>query len=246
MDSRYLTFALYGLAAIAFGTALLRLQSRLRLSRAKHRSLTGHSRMARRVASLVPFYEFDERTFFRVDNPPDEIAAQRRTGFMRLAQLYRERFVETRRVTAEIKDGVSDLQFTDTYRVPFQFSRLVREHLDAGSFLKSSAGVMLTDLDGNRLYDLTGSYGVNVFGHEFYKECMEQGYQRVRELGPVLGAYHPRGLSLQRHARIAGWSTLTLVKRSSRQRAGPQTRPCRHAVRVRNRPRTRSRCSRML
>ena len=30
-------------------------------------------------------------------------------------------------------DGISDLQFTDAYRVPFQFSRLVREHLQAGT-----------------------------------------------------------------------------------------------------------------
>ena len=49
----------------------------------------------------------------------------------------------------------------------------------------------VTDLDGNRFYDLAGSYGVNLFGYDFYKSCMEQGYQRVRELGPVLGAYHP-------------------------------------------------------
>jgi glutamate-1-semialdehyde 2,1-aminomutase len=41
------------------------------------------------------------------------------------------------------------------------------------------------------LYDLSGSYGVNVFGHDFYKACMERGAERVRELGPVLGAYHP-------------------------------------------------------
>jgi glutamate-1-semialdehyde 2,1-aminomutase len=68
---------------------------------------------------------------------------------------------------------------------------MVREYLRAGSFLKSSEGVTITDLDGNRFYDLAGSYGVNVFGYDFYKSCMEQGYQRVRELGPVLGAYHP-------------------------------------------------------
>ena len=49
----------------------------------------------------------------------------------------------------------------------------------------------LTDLDGNRFYDLTGSYGVNVFGYDFYKDCMERGRRRVHELGPVLGSYHP-------------------------------------------------------
>ena len=49
----------------------------------------------------------------------------------------------------------------------------------------------VTDLDGNRFYDLTGSYGVNLFGYDFYKDCIARGAERVRELGPVLGAYHP-------------------------------------------------------
>ena len=57
--------------------------------------------------------------------------------------------------------------------------------------MESSSGVTLTDVDGNRLYDLTGSYGVNVFGYDFYKECIAHGSERVRDLGPVLGAYHP-------------------------------------------------------
>ena len=49
----------------------------------------------------------------------------------------------------------------------------------------------VTDLDGNRCYDLSGSYGVNLFGYDFYKEAIERGILRVRELGPVLGPYHP-------------------------------------------------------
>ncbi|HXC59825.1 MAG TPA: aminotransferase class III-fold pyridoxal phosphate-dependent enzyme, partial [Steroidobacteraceae bacterium] len=40
-------------------------------------------------------------------------------------------------------------------------------------------------------YDLTGSYGVNVLGNDFYKRCMEAGAERVRDLGPVLGPFHP-------------------------------------------------------
>ena len=50
---------------------------------------------------------------------------------------------------------------------------------------------MLTDLDGNRFYDLTGLYGVNVFGYDFYKRCIAEAAARVETLGPVLGAYHP-------------------------------------------------------
>ncbi|HEY4405008.1 MAG TPA: aminotransferase class III-fold pyridoxal phosphate-dependent enzyme [Xanthobacteraceae bacterium] len=183
------TFAWTALGALVLATPALK--RRLELSRAKHRSLTGHVRMARRIAGLIPFYEYDEARFFCCDDAPAEIAGRRRGGFTRLAELYRTRFAQTIARTEAAAPGISDLQFTDTYRVPFQFSRYVRRHLKAGAFMQSSAGVTLTDLDGNRLYDLTGSYGVNVFGYDFYKDCMTRGEARVRELGPVLGAYHP-------------------------------------------------------
>jgi glutamate-1-semialdehyde 2,1-aminomutase len=185
------TSALYAIGAAALAASFGRLKSRLELSRAKHRSLAGHARLARRVARLVPFYEYDEARFFASDDAPEEIAARRRAGFFRLAQLYAGRFAETARRTAEVADGVSDLQFTSAYRVPFQYSRFVRRHLRGGALLQSSAGVTVTDLDGNRFYDLTGSYGVNVFGYDFYKACVDRGIERVRELGPVLGGYHP-------------------------------------------------------
>ncbi len=168
-----------------------KLYVRLQLSRAKHRSLTGHSRMARRFASVVPFYEYDETVFFQADSAPAEVAAKRRGGFMRLAQLLTSRAPKTAAETGGLAGKVSDLDFTSRYRVPFQFSGLVRRHIKTGSFLQSSGGVTLTDLDGNQYYDVTGSYGVNVFGYDFYKTCIERGSARVRDLGPVLGAYHP-------------------------------------------------------
>jgi glutamate-1-semialdehyde 2,1-aminomutase len=193
------------LGGMVLAILLRKLQIRLQLSLAKHRSLTGHSRMARRFASLVPFYEYDESHFFRADGAPQEIAAARHAGFMRLAAVFAERFKKTAALTGEIADGVSDLQFTSRYRVPFQFSGFVRRHLKAGSFVESSSGVTVTDLDGNRLYDLTGSYGVNVFGYDFYKECIERGSERVRGLGPVLGAYHPvTAYNVRRLLEISG------------------------------------------
>jgi glutamate-1-semialdehyde 2,1-aminomutase len=170
---------------------MYRAQQRLALSRAKHRSLAGHARIGRRIAALVPFYDYEEAQFFRSDEAPEPVAQQRRAGFLRLAALFQERFAHTAQCTAEILPEVADLQFTARYRVPFQYSRMVRSHLGAGSFVAASTGRTLTDLDGNRCYDLTGSYGVNVFGYDFYKQCIERGSERVRELGPVLGAYHP-------------------------------------------------------
>jgi glutamate-1-semialdehyde 2,1-aminomutase len=168
-----------------------KVRARLALSRAKHRSLSGHSKLSRLVARHVPHYEFDINEFFRSDGAPPEVATQRQDGFFRLAALYQQRFARSRQMTAEAAARISDLQFTQAYRVPFQYSRLVRENLGAGTFMQSSSGVTLTDLDGNVFYDLAGSYGVNIFGYDFYKECIAAAEKRAHELGPLLGFYHP-------------------------------------------------------
>jgi glutamate-1-semialdehyde 2,1-aminomutase len=171
--------------------ALRRLWLRLLLSRAKHPSLAGHARLARLLVRLIRYYEYDETRFFNADDAPAEVAATRRAGFMQLAQLYAQRFAKGTALTREVARSASDLQFTMRYRVPFQFGRLVRQSLPGGAFLESSSGVTVADLDGNRLFDVSGSYGVNLFGYDFYKECIERGAEKVRALGPVLGAYHP-------------------------------------------------------
>ena len=181
----------YILCAIVAIWLLSKCYRRLQLSLAKHRSLAGHSRWAKRFARVVPFYEYDEQQFFAGDDATEAVIKQRREGFLRLASVYNQRFSKNAALTREVADGISDLQFTSRYRVPYQFSRYVRERLKSGSFLQSSSGVKVTDLDGNEFYDLTGSYGVNVFGYDFYKECIERGIDHVRQLGPVLGAYHP-------------------------------------------------------
>jgi glutamate-1-semialdehyde 2,1-aminomutase len=181
---------LIGLAAAAV-LLLPAVRMRLELSKAKHPSLTGHARMARRVAALVPYYAYDEERFFRSDTAPAEVAERRRSGFAKLTELYRQRFARSAALTAEAESALSDLQFTGRYRVPFQYSRFLRQHIKAGAFLQSSEGVTVTDLDGNRFYDLAGSYGVNLFGHDFYKSCIAEGSARAAALGPVLGGYHP-------------------------------------------------------
>jgi glutamate-1-semialdehyde 2,1-aminomutase len=185
------TLAFYGIGAAAVATSVAALRKRLELSQAKHPSLSGHARIARRLARFVPFYEYDAERFFCSDGAPHHIAARRRAGFNELSQIYQTRFAETIRATAEAAESLSDLQFTSAYRVPFQYRRLVRAHLPSASFVESSRGVTLTDLDGNGSYDLTGSYGVNLLGYDFYKDTIERGAARVRELGPVLGSYHP-------------------------------------------------------
>jgi glutamate-1-semialdehyde 2,1-aminomutase len=191
MDSPLPILSLAGAAVIGTAAVFPKLRARLALSRAKHRSLTGHAKMSRLVARLIPFYEFDINDFFHSDGAPAAVATQRHDGFFRLARLCQERFAKGRQMTLQASTRISDLQFTEAYRVPFQYSRLVREHLGAGAFVQSSAGVTVKDLDGNVFYDLTGSYGVNIFGNDFYKECIAKAEARAKALGPVLGSYHP-------------------------------------------------------
>ena len=109
-----LSFAFYGIGAATVATSVVTLKKRLELSQAKHKSLAGHSRMARRIASLVPFYDYGDDGFFCSDGAPADIAALRRAGFERLSALYKKRFAETIRCTAEASESISDLKFTDT------------------------------------------------------------------------------------------------------------------------------------
>jgi glutamate-1-semialdehyde 2,1-aminomutase len=175
-------------AAAWFGA---RARARWRLSRAKHRSLQGHARWSKRLARLVPFYEYDAQRFFACDEAPEDIVAAREEAFHALAARLHDRAPRTIAATDTAEPLISDLQFVGRYRVPFQFSRIVRAELAAGAFLQASTGVTVTDLDGNVSYDLAGSYGVNVFGYDVYRACVDAGIARVGDLGPVLGSYHP-------------------------------------------------------
>jgi len=195
------------LSALALGVLALlpAARQRLALSRAKHRSLAGHSRMAKRLARWVPGYAYDESQFFAADGAPPDVDAQRRAALSRLGAEFDHRFAKTLAATEEARETISDLRFTGRYRVPFQFSPVLREHLRVGAFLQASDGVQVQDLDGNRLYDLTGSYGVNLLGYDTYKACIDEAVATARDLGPVLGAYHPCVLDvLQRLKAVSG------------------------------------------
>ena len=191
MDGTITIAALYGLGGLGLAISAARVKSRLELSRAKHASLGGHARIARTIGKLLPSYAYDQDRIFAVDAAPAAIAAARQADFQRLAALFRSRHPQTLQLTREATGMISDLQFTESYRVPFQFSPYVRRHLPIGAFVGSSSGVTVTDMDGNQFYDLTGSYGVNLFGYDFYKDCIARAVERAGELGPVLGPYHP-------------------------------------------------------
>lgn len=195
MSATFFTFDLLPVAAAVAGlTALYCAPAgwrRLQLSRAKHPSLAGHSRMAVRLARLMKTQRFDDARFFSADDAPAEIVARRRASFSALSRTLKTRHARSIAATQAMKPSLPDLQFTSSYRVPPPFSPLVQRELPLGPVMASSDGHWLTDLDGERFIDLAGSYGVNLFGYRFYQHCIAEGAKRVEALGPVLGVYHP-------------------------------------------------------
>ena len=185
------TLAGYFLMAIASAIVLRKIHVRLRLSRAKHPSVRGHAKWSRRLARLVAYYEFDRDSFYRSDGAPEDVARRRRDGMQALRERVALDCPETLNFSASLEDCISDVSFTNGYRVPFPYRGQLARELKLGSIAEETDGVRIKDLDGNWRYDLSGSYGVNVFGYDFYKRCIDTGTEQVRKLGPVLGPYHP-------------------------------------------------------
>ena len=180
------------IAVVVVALLLLRkVYTRLQLSVAKHPSLRGHSKWSRRVASMIRFFEYDESQFFCSDGAPESVVRQRRLALDKLKQSAKSRSPKTIAFSASLEDSISDVCFTAAYSVPFPYRNHLAKELRLGSIIDESHGVKVKDLDDNWRYDLTGSYGVNVFGYDFYKDCMDCGFEKVKQLGPVLGSYHP-------------------------------------------------------
>lgn len=182
---------LIGAGSVALLGAVRKIKNRAELSLAKHRSLAGHPRIAKRIAAQLPTYSYSAEEAFGLDGAVPTVVAGRQRAFASLVAQFSTRYARSREAGNDVAAGLSDMQFISAYRIPFQFRQLAGEDLKMGSFAKASSGVTLTDLDDNVFYDLTGSYGVNLFGNDFYKDCIDQGADRVRWLGPVLGSYHP-------------------------------------------------------
>jgi glutamate-1-semialdehyde 2,1-aminomutase len=147
--------------------------------------------LSRCLGKLVSYYELDEAAFFSSDGAPEDVRAARRRGFFALSSTLTSRAPESIALTQELQDDVSDALFTDCHRIPFPFRGIVRRYLQLGTFVDETRGAQIKDIDGNWAYDLGGSYGVNLFGYDFYKECIHRGAERVCGLGPVLGPVHP-------------------------------------------------------
>jgi glutamate-1-semialdehyde 2,1-aminomutase len=198
-----LSESVIGLAVVTWG--FLKAKERLELSFAKNPSLGGHVRWSKRFASQIPSYSYDEDQWFACDDAPQKIQNTRREALSSLGRDLVGQSPITLAQTEKAKPMISDLQFTSNYRVPFQFKSVILKHIQMGAFWRESEGVWLTDLDGNRFMDVTGSYGVNLFGLDFYKSNIAEGSELASDLGPSLGSFHPCVLdNVERLCRLSG------------------------------------------
>ena len=183
---------LAALLALALGAGVLLLAARrvaIVLGTLHALSLT--PAVSRRLARWVRPPSYSDEQFFQADGAGPDAVAGRRRGLERLADSLREQYPASRAWGTAIREGFSDLRFTDANRVPFPFARVMRERFDLCSVVTASDGPYLQTLDGHATLDVGGSYGVNVAGFGRYKDWMARGLERVRALGPVLGPLHP-------------------------------------------------------
>ncbi len=147
--------------------------------------------LSRRLAHWVKARDYTEEEFFRADGAGEVWVERRKTALDHLAGYLYARHSQSIAWANAIRESFSDLRFTDANRVPFPFVRVMRERFNLCSVVTVSKGPKLRDLDGNWNLDVSGSYGLNVAGFDRYKEWIENGWERVKDLGPVLGPVHP-------------------------------------------------------
>jgi glutamate-1-semialdehyde 2,1-aminomutase len=147
--------------------------------------------LSRQLSNWVKARDYEEEEFFRADGAGGRWIEVRKKGLEHLASFLRAQHAQSIAWGNAVRESFSDLRFTDANRVPFPFVRVMREKFNLCSVVTSSQGPRLQNLDGHWTIDVSGSYGVNVAGFDRYKEWIEKGWDRVKDLGPVLGPLHP-------------------------------------------------------
>ena len=145
----------------------------------------------RQLSGWVKPYDYSDEAFFRADRAPEAWVSRRRAGLERLAAHFRERHPRSTAWGDAIREGFSDLRFTDANRVPFPFARYMRTHFNLAAVVTATDGPWVQDLDGQWSLDVSGAYGVNVAGHARYQEWMTRGVEQARDAGIVLGPLTP-------------------------------------------------------
>jgi glutamate-1-semialdehyde 2,1-aminomutase len=147
--------------------------------------------LSRRLSPWVKSCAYSDEEFFRADGAEERWNERRKKAIDRLAGFFQAQYAQSIAWGNAIRESFSDLRFTDAHRVPFPFMRVMREKFNLCLVVTASDGPKLRDLDGRWSLDVSGSYGLNVAGFEHYKAWIQKGWERVKDLGPVLGPLHP-------------------------------------------------------
>jgi len=83
-----------------------KLWQRLQLSLAKHPSMAGHLRWAKRLANWAPAYDYPGEQWFRVDHAPEAVGTQRQHALQRLGSTLAKRSSQTLALTQATKPMV--------------------------------------------------------------------------------------------------------------------------------------------
>lgn len=189
------TFALddfwLGLGLVVGGFVVLSVGRRLLTGLLTVRAVAFVPFFSRLLSKWVKSRDYSDEEFFRADGAEEKWIPPRQHALTRLATYFRAHHARSIAWGNAIRDSFSDLRFTDANRVPFPFRRVVREKFNLCSVVTASDGPKLRDLDERWTLDVSGSYGVNVAGFDRYKEWVQKGWERVKDLGSVLGPLHP-------------------------------------------------------
>ena len=166
-------------------------QQRIQLSMAKQSGLVGHLRWSKRISKLIPGYAYGPNGWLNSDGADDDIRDKRHASADALSKTLKTKCKVSLLQTHQTKEHISDLQLINQYRVPFPYVNQTSSLFPISSYWQSSNGSFVEDLDGNTYFDATGSYGVNLFGNDFYKSMMRDAVDLAEPLGAVLGSYHP-------------------------------------------------------
>lgn len=145
---------------------------------------------SRRLAPWISIRALTEPEMLGADRAPEAVVRRRKSGFDQLVTRLNAG-TEAADLTAVLKQGFSDIRFTDASRVPPPFAAVMRDRVNLSAIVTESRGPWLHQVTGEWTIDVSGSYGLNVAGWEKYKEWISRGWDEVRALGPVLGAVHP-------------------------------------------------------
>ncbi|HEY7164846.1 MAG TPA: hypothetical protein VIB79_09820 [Candidatus Binatia bacterium] len=82
--------------------------------------------VSRLLSNWVKSHDYTEEEFLRGDGAPQSAVEIRKEGLDRLAKSLQERYGRSIAWANSIREGFSDLRFTDANRVPFPFVRVMR------------------------------------------------------------------------------------------------------------------------